>query len=379
MLEHEAENHMTIYSRHRIAIAIALMALFNVSQAWSEGQHELLLFLSGGPTYNEVTPESGPDGSDFAADADVVYSYLNGRFKFLGEYLLSTHENELERFKLGWQAEAETIGWIGRFHSPSRYWNSIYHHGQYLQTSISRPFIEEFEDDGGVLPTHSTGFMLESSNELKLSAGLQTTFSFGAAPVIGEHELEPFDLLNTDSDHGAAADIRLAFLPDQLGDNQAGLILSWADLKIDGNHTAEQLGLQRVEQYTIGAYLDWRWTDWKILTSLVYVNNQDKLQTQTLKDTFVSGYLQAEYNLHQDWILYGRLEETSNTDSSIYLKLFPNIIADRQVLGLRFDFARSQALTLEVSRVIEFIGAETQKDEFGQVLLQWSTVFPWTW
>lgn len=379
MPEQKAENQMTIYSRHRIPVTVVLMALFNAPQAWSEGHHELLLFLSGGPTYNEVTSDSGPDGSDFVADADVVYSYINNRFRFLGEYLLSTDESELERFKLGWQAGADTIGWIGRFHSPSRYWNAIYHHGQYLQTSISRPLIEEFEDDGGVLPTHITGFMLETSNSLKRAAGLQTTLSFGAAPVIGEHELEPFDLLETDSDHGAAADIRLAFLPDQLGDNQAGLIMSWADLKVDGNETAEQLGLLRVEQYTIGAYLDWRWQDWKILTSVLYVNNQDQLQTQTLKDTFVSGYIQAEYDFHQDWTLYGRFEESSDTEDSVYLSLFPNIIADRQVLGLRFDFARSQALTLEVSRIIEFAGADTQKDSFGQALLQWSTVLPWAW
>jgi len=375
----ETANHMTIYTRYRVPLAFALIAFFNATLAWSEGQHELLLFLSGGPTYNEVTPDSGPDGSDFAADADVVYSYTNNRFRFLGEYILSTDESELERFKLGWQAEADTIGWIGRFHSPSRYWNAIYHHGQYLQTSITRPLIEQFEDDGGVLPTHETGLMLETSHTFKRATGLQTTLSFGAAPVIGEHELEPFDLLDSKSDHGAAADLRLAFLPDPLDQNQAGLILSWADLKIDGNETAEQLGLRRVEQYTIGAYLDWRWHDWKILTSVVYVNNKDKLQTQALKDTFTSGYIQAEYNLHQDWILYGRLEETSNRESSVYLKLFPNIIADRQVLGLRFDFASRQALTLEVSRTIEFVGTETQKDRFGQVLLQWSTVFPWTW
>ena len=379
MLEQETENQMTNYSRYWIAIAVVLMTVFTATQARSEGQHELLLFLSGGPTYNEVTPDSGPDGLDFVADADVLYSYQNGRFKLLGEYVLSTDESELERLKLGWQATEETTGWLGRFHSPGRYWNSIYHHGQYLQTSISRPLIEQFEDDGGVLPTHVTGFMLETSNTLKGKAALQTTFSLGVAPVIGDNQLKPFDLLDSDSDHGAAADIRLAYLPDQLDDNQAGLIFSWADLKVDENQLAQQLGLRRVEQYVIGAYLDWRWQDWKILTSLVYVNNQDKLQTEILKDTFASGYIQAEYNLHQDWILYGRLEETSNRESSVYLKLFPNIIADRQVLGLRFDFARRQALTLELLRTIEFAGDEIQTDKFGQVLLQWSTVLPWAW
>lgn len=368
---------MTLYTRYWILLAIVLTALLNTPQALSKGQHDLLLFLSGGPAYNKVSPESGPDGSEFVADADIVYSYTNGRFKILGEYLLSTDESELERFKLGWH-EGDTIGWVGRFHSPSRYWNATYHHGQYLQTSISRPLIEQFEDDGGVLPSHISGLMLETSNSLKGASGLQTTLSFGAAPKIGENELEPFDILETDSNHGAAVDLRLGFLPDEWGENQAGLIMGWADLKIDGNETAEQVGLQSVEQYTIGAYLDWNWPNWKVIGTVVYVNNQDKLQTRTLKDTFTSAYIQAQYNFHQDWILYGRLEESNDTEDSLYLTLFPNTIADRQVLGLRFDFAKNQALTLEVARVIEFAEADTQ-DRFGQAMLQWSTVLPWAW
>jgi hypothetical protein len=377
MQEHEPTNHMTLYTRYWILSAIVLTALLNSPQVLSRGQHDLLLFLSGGPAYNEVSPESGPDGTEFVADADIVYSYTNGRFKILGEYLLSTDESELERLKLGWR-EADTIGWIGRFHSPSRYWNSTYHHGQYMQTSISRPLIEQFEDDGGVLPTHIAGFMLETMNSLKGSTGLQTTVSFGAGPSIGKEQLQPVDLLDPDSNHGAAADLRLGFLPDQFGDNQIGLIMGWADLEIDENETAEQVGLQRVEQYTIGAYLDWNWPNWKVVGTVVYVNNQDKLQTRTLEDSFTSGYIQAQYSFHEDWILYGRLEESNDAEDSLYLTLFPNTIADRQVLGLRFDFARSQALTLEVARVIEFAEAGTQ-DRFGQAMLQWSTVLPWAW
>jgi hypothetical protein len=375
----QARKLKTISTCRLIRPVVVLMAFLSAPQTWSEGQHDLLLFLSAGPTYNEVTPEQGPDGTDFAAAADVVYSYTHDRFRFLGEYVATTDESELERFKFGWQTGENTTGWIGRFHSPSRYWNAIYHHGQYLQTSITRPLIEQFEDDGGVLPTHITGFMLDTSSNLKQESGIQAVLSFGAAPVIGEDALEPFNLLDSDSDHGAAADLRLALLPDLLGDNQVGLILSWADLKIDENQTAEQLGLLRVEQYTIGAYLDWRWEDWRILTSVAYVDNQDELQTQTLKDDFVSGYLQAEYYFHPNWILYGRLEESSGTEDSLYLTLFPNTIADRQVLGLRFDFAKLQAITLEVTRTIEFAGADTQTDRFGQMWLQWSTVLPWAW
>ncbi|MGB5536216.1 MAG: hypothetical protein WBN08_09955 [Thiogranum sp.] len=362
---------MTVHTRHPISSVFALMVLFSAPQARPEGQQELLFFLSAGPTYHEVEPDEGPEDYEFALDADILYSYLNGRFRLLGEYVASTDEIELERFQLGWQAGEETIGWIGRFHLPSRYWNAIYHHGQFLQTSISRPFLEQFEDDGGILPTHSTGLLFETAHKLEHTADFRSAFSLGAAPTIDRTGLKPFDLLDPGSSNRAAADMRLAYLPDQLEENQIGLVLSWSDLEVDGSHTAEQQGLRRVEQVSIGAYLDWRWQDWRFLSSVAPVINQMKRQGHNQTDSFLSGYFQTEYELKHDWTVFGRLEQTNNTNSSDYLELFPHSVTDRQMLGLRFDLASQHALSLEVSR------AQTPSDgDFEQYLLQWSAVFP---
>jgi hypothetical protein len=96
-----------------------------------------------------------------------------------------------------------------------------------------------------------------------------------------------------------------------------------------------------------------------------------KRQTHNQTDSFLSGYFQAEYELEYDWTLFGRLEQTNNTSSSDYLELFPHAVTDRQMLGLRFDLARQQALSFEVSHT------ETPADgDFEQYLLQWSLVFP---
>ncbi|MEA2080090.1 MAG: hypothetical protein U9P00_09575 [Pseudomonadota bacterium] len=362
---------MDLYTRHWISSTLALMALFNVPQAWPDGKQGFLFFLSAGPSYHDVTPDDGPEDYEFDVDADILYSYLNGRFRLLGEYLAATEETELERFQLGWEAGQETIGWLGRFHSPSRYWNIAYHHGQYMQTSISRPVVEQFEDDGGILPTHSTGLMVETAHKLEGAADFRVTFSLGAAPIIDRNELKPFDLLDPGSSNRAAADMRLAYLPDQLGENQIGLLLNWSELEVDGSHTAEQQGLQRVKQISIGAYFDWRWQDWRFISTLTPVINRMKRQAHNQTDSFLSGYFQAEYELKHAWTLFGRLEQTNNTSSSDYLELFPHSVTDRQMLGLRFDVARQQALTLEISR------AETPSDsDFEQYLLQWSAVIP---
>ena len=52
---------------------------------------------------------------------------------------------------------------IGRFHTALGYWNDTYHHGNYLQTSVSRPKMLRFEDKGGLLPTHTTGIEIRGS------------------------------------------------------------------------------------------------------------------------------------------------------------------------------------------------------------------------
>jgi hypothetical protein len=361
---------MTIDNRYWSSLALALMTLLNAPRVQPQGQHELLFFLNAGPSYHHVTPDDGAEGYEISADADVLYTYLNGPFRLLGEFVASTDEIDLERFKLGWQSGEMSIGWLGRFHAPSRYWNAIYHHGQFLQTSISRPFLEEFEDDGGVLPTHSTGLMFETAYQLATMAELRLAGSFGAAPIIDSDELKPFDLLDPGSSNRAGADMRLAYLPDQLEENQIGLALSWFDLEVDGNHIADRRGLRRVEQASIGVYLDWRWQRWRFLSSVAPVINRMKRQANNQTDSFVSGYFQGEYELRHDWTLFGRLEQTNNTSSSDYLELFPNSVTDRKMLGLRFDLARQHALSFELS------DAETPSDDFEQYLLQWSAVFP---
>ena len=363
---------MATYIRYWIIFVVALIAPFNTVQA--VGGHDShqgwLVFLNAGPVYNQVTSEDGIQENNFILGSDIIYSYLKGDFRFLAEYILSTEESELERLQLGWQANEDTIGWLGRFHSPSRYWNSAYHHGLYLQTSITRPLVEKFEDEGGIVTTHISGVMLEAMHKLQGTAGFQTTFAFGATSVIGEHELVPFDWLDARSGHEAAVDLRLAYLPDQLGENQLGLLLNWSNMVVDGNQIAEQQGLESVEQGSLGVYVDWRKQDWRILANLTYINNQMKKQVQDQTDSFSAVYFQAEYEFNQDWKVFGRVEDTAGADNSEYLELFPFAIIERQMLGLRFDFYTNNALTVELSNV------KLQTDEFGQAWLQWTAVLP---
>jgi hypothetical protein len=45
----------------------------------------------------------------------------------------------------------------GRWHTAIGYYNTAYHHSTWFQTTTDRPFLFAFEDDGGILPTHTVG------------------------------------------------------------------------------------------------------------------------------------------------------------------------------------------------------------------------------
>src|SRR4029079_15275393 len=50
---------------------------------------------------------------------------------------------------------------FGRYHTPVNWWNTAYHHGQWLQTTIARPEMIQFR--GRVLPVHFVGALVEGS------------------------------------------------------------------------------------------------------------------------------------------------------------------------------------------------------------------------
>jgi hypothetical protein len=48
---------------------------------------------------------------------------------------------------------------FGRYHTPINWWNTAFHHGQWLQTTISRPEIMQF--GGRFIPVHFVGALVE--------------------------------------------------------------------------------------------------------------------------------------------------------------------------------------------------------------------------
>jgi hypothetical protein len=90
-------------------------------------------------------------------------SKISDQFSALAELLIEyappTNETEpdLERLELHYTPSDYFNLTAGRFHTAIGYYNTAYHHASWLLPTVTRPVLFEFEDQGGILPTHTQG------------------------------------------------------------------------------------------------------------------------------------------------------------------------------------------------------------------------------
>jgi phosphate-selective porin O/P len=91
---------------------------------------------------------------------------------------------------------------FGRFHTPIGYWNTAYHHGAWLQTTITRPEIVRI---GGVfIPVHFVGFLAEGNIP---SGGAGLSYSFGVGNGRGTIISRPGDAGDNNDNRAWVANI----------------------------------------------------------------------------------------------------------------------------------------------------------------------------
>ncbi len=362
----------------RVALCSAALA-FSLSLAQpaladEDSQHNLLLFTSVDAldTFEESTEEV--HDSRVRPVLDVLYSYSGDRFRFLAEYLWSSDEAELERLKAGWEISDNSVLWLGRFHTTAKYWTSEFHHGQFMQTSITRPSVEEWEDESGPIPSHVTGLMLQFDEHKEEGAAYEYAFSVGLAPRFEGQELVAFDMLDPRSDHGASINARIAYTPNVFRQMRIGLLAGWNDINVDSGSAQALTGLDDISQSTAGVFGDWQWDNWRVLAYYVYFHNELNYARRKDSDDFVLGYIQFEHEFRDDWTVFGRADNSFGEDLSPYLRLLPAFLSHRHMLGLRWDFADYHALSMEIAETASQ-GGNFEHDSFKEIRFQWSAVF----
>jgi hypothetical protein len=99
-------------------------------------------------------------------------SDISEKFKFLSEIVFEGDNSsiygqpktgvnslgvDLERYVIQYSYNDYLNISGGRMHTAIGYYNTAYHHSTWLQTTTGRPFLFQFEDEGGILPIHIVG------------------------------------------------------------------------------------------------------------------------------------------------------------------------------------------------------------------------------
>ena len=352
-------NDHRVWSLCRL-IVITSIVYSPISQGEATGEY-LLFPHVGAILRSGLTNDSVLDNDDYKYGVDIFATFSYRNFLFLGELLLAKQEQEIERIQLGWTVGDSKV-WLGRFHNPVGYWNTQFHHGSYLETSISRPSIVDFEDDNGLLPIHLTGLLIEGVIEHD-KQGLGYALAVGAGPELSDN-LEALDVLDPGSgSHDLSLTLNLYHEPVLYAPTRYGLFVNYTKIP------ATRIGLDEIRQISAGVYGNWNSQRWRLTGSTFFLRNRLQQSNGALTDNFFSSYFQADFNRDDHWTIFGRIEWTVGDEKDAYLALFPQNISDRILGGVRLDAFDRHAFTLEIS------GNQTQGGNFGQFILQWDAMF----
>lgn len=301
------------------------------------------------------------------------------RVRSLIELGIETNENgqtstDVERMQIGYIFNDAATAWLGRFHTPFGYWNTAFHHGMQIQTSVLRPRFLEFEDKGGILPAHTTGIWLTGAwgtqngkvgydlfagnapqiNGVTAGSNLSTinTTSFSAAVLRGGYAGSgDLDMRQSGStSHKSSVGFNAWLEPHAVDGLRVGLHGLRADV-IDDATLANRSLLKM-----LGGYFAYTAEPWEAIGEYYKFGNDD-LSGSTGTHHSWAGFAQVGYNRGK-WTPYGRFERSKLDQTDNYFGVQASGRSYRRVAaGLRYEVNPKAALKAELN--------STRKEDLG--------------
>ncbi len=251
---------------------------------------------------------------------------------------------DLERLQVGYLFSDALTVWGGRFHTPYGYWNTAFHHGAQIQTSITRPRFVAFEDQGGIVPGHTVGAW--GTGSVNTSAG---KVNYDAYVGNGNHiNAGVLDYQASGDDNSSpAAGFRLGLSPSAVPGLTVGL--HGLRQKVSGTDAAAaKSGASRMQFF--GGYGFFESDRWEVIGEVYKFNNKDLTGGNGAQSSWAA-YGQAAYNVVDRWNVFGRWEKTSLSQLDPYFALQESGRSYHQWTGgLRYDLDPRSALKLQLDR-----------------------------
>ena len=274
---------------------------------------------------------------------DKVKALVEPNFEVTPDGTIAT---DLERLQIGYTYSDAATVWAGRFHTPYGYWNTGFHHGAQMQTSVLRPRFLDFEDKGGILPAHMVG--LWGTGKVKAGdgklvydvyAGNGPKLVMAAAPATtGTLDIN----LAGDNNHQAMVGFNVAY---EFSGSLEGLRLAVHGITgdVDDNSASQnKTGLNM-----LGGSAVYLADDWEVLSEYYNFSNEDKSST-TGTHKSQAAYLQVGKSFN-NLTPFVRAEKTSLDQGDNYFSMQTSGQSyERESLGLRYNLNPRAALKFEL-------------------------------
>jgi hypothetical protein len=270
---------------------------------------------------------------------------------------------DLERLQVGYAFSNVATVWLGRLHTPLGYWNTAFHHGQQLQTSVLRPQMIDFEDSGGVIPAHTVGVW--GAGAVHAGNGRLSYDIFGGnSPSIIANVLDPNNSGKTQP--GYSAGFNLGYLFGGSADGLKTGIHGYRAVVRDDSPVAN---VTRVN--ILGGYAALDSPAWELIAEYYAFRNQN-LSGSTGRRGSWAGFVQLGPRVER-WTPYVRLEKAAlNQADNYFAALVSGRAYSRQALGLRYDLTSNSALKAELNHTVAEAAPTVS---FNQLLTQWAMRF----
>lgn len=294
--------------------------------------------------FSAKVTDNGDNTSFSRGQLDLfITSEITDKISFLAEPVFesdadtNSQEFELERAELKYSFSDLLNIKIGRMHTPLGYWNQAFHHGTWLQTTIFRPEVYNFEDLGGILPVHSVGI-----------------------EMLGTKSFDPFDLdynlgiLNgrgrtrttiqnaKDENDSKAINALIGLRPYFIEGLKIGANIYYD--KIPSNPTVSTR-TSRIDELILGGHLIYLHNNLELMGEFFDMRHEDKTSGRDFDTTGL--YLQAGYKVNK-LTPYYRFDFIDFGDGDPYF-VPDDFDIKRHTLGLRWDAFTWNALKFEYS------------------------------
>src|SRR2546425_6484265 len=264
-------------------------------------------------------------------------SPLSQKISYFGELTFNAHPTgytvEVERSIIRYDYNDYFKLSFGRYHTPIGYWNTAYHHGAWLQTTIDRP--ELVKVGGAFIPVHFVGFLAEGHIP---SGGAGLSYSVGAGNGRGEIISRPGDAGDINDNRAWVANVFAR--PAKIYGLQFGASVYRDKITLAGGRD--------FREWITSAHLVWTRGAPEFLAEFANVNHRQVLTNLTSNSQ--AFYVQMGYRL--PWIEktlkpYYRFEYIHTPQSEV---VFGNLDLVESIVGLRYDISSYAAFKSEYRR-----------------------------